>query len=430
MPLISGQFVALLSLVAAATMAATVMLWPHVARRKGSHAAARTALLIAAQFTAIVAVLGGLNAYFSFIVSWSDLFGIHTSATSGPKAISRPATVATPIIITRTQGAPGAAAARDTRRRDGQTRPAPHTPALPPAATTATSPAATSPGAASPGATFRTGRAVDRGEILTVQISGERTGITVPRSYVYLPPQYFQPAYARRLFPAVLVLTGYPGDPRAEITRLNLPAAVATGIAAGRLHPAVFIMMFSSVDMPRDTECTDIPGGPQAETFFSQDVPLAVEQTFRVATGAGGWAVMGDSTGGYCALKLAMTHSDRFGSAVSLSGYYSALQDFTTGSLYGHSAAYRAENDLFWRLGHLPPPPVSVLLTTSRTGENDYQPTLQFLRMIRPPMHGYGLILPVGGHSFRTWKRELGQTLTWLSQRLTANGGPDPRPSR
>ncbi len=418
MPLISGQFVALLSLVAAATMAATVMLWPHVAGRKGSHAAARTGLLIATQFTAVVAVLGGLNAYFSFVVSWSDLLGIHASATPTPEDISRPAAVATPIIITRTQVAPGADAAQGTHRRDGQTLPAPHTtPALPPAAT-------------SPAATPTAGRAADRGEILTVQIRGERTGITVPRSYVYLPPQYFLPAYAHRLFPVVLVLTGYPGDPRAEITRLNLPAAVAAGIAAGRLHPAVFIMMFSSVDMPRDTECTDIPGGPQAETFFSEDVPLAVEQTFRVATGADGWGVMGDSTGGYCALKLAMTHSDRFGAAVSLSGYYSALQDFTTGSLYGHSAAYRAENDLFWRLGHLPPPPVSVLLTTSRTGESDYQPTLQFLRMIRPPMHGYGLILPVGGHSFRTWKRELSQTLAWLSQRQSASGGPDPRPSR
>jgi S-formylglutathione hydrolase FrmB len=427
MPLISGQFVALLSLVAAATMAAAVMLWPHVAARKGSHAAARTGLLIATQLTAIVAVLGGLNAYFSFIVSWPDLLGIHASATPAPEDISRSAAVATPIIITRTQVAPGAGAAQGTHRRDGQTLPAPHTtPALPPSAT---SPVATSP-ATSPGATSTAGRAADRGEILTVQIRGERTGITVPRSYVYLPPQYFSPAYAHRLFPAVLVLTGYPGDPRAEITRLNLPAAVAAGIAAGRLHPAVFIMMFSSVDMPRDTECTDIPGGPQAETFFSEDVPLAVEQTFQVATGAGGWAVMGDSTGGYCALKLAMTHSDRFGAAVSLSGYYSAVQDFTTGSLYGHSAAYRAENDLFWRLGHLPPPPVSVLLTTSRAGESDYQPTLQFLSMIRPPMHGYGLILPVGGHNFRTWKRELGQTLAWLSQRLTASSGPDPRPSR
>jgi S-formylglutathione hydrolase FrmB len=407
MALNSGPFLALLSLAAAATMAATVLLWPRVAGHKRSHAAARTGLLIATQLTAIVAVLGGLNSYFSFIVSWSDLVGTHASATSAAGEGNRTGhgAVPPPIIVTHTQVAPGAPAAPQLRA--GQTP-----------RVTGTAPAAAS----------AAGAAVN-GEILTVQITGERTGITAARSYVYLPPQYFQRAYAHRLFPAVLVLSGYPSDPRSEITRLNLPGAAGAAIAAGKLQPSIFIMMFSSVDMPRDTECTDIPGGPQAATFFAADVPLAFEQSFRVATGAGGWAVMGDSTGGYCAVKLAIMHSDRFAAAVSLSGYYSALQDFTTGSLYGHSAAYRAENDLFWRLGHRPPPPVSVLLATSRVGEDDYQPTLKFLRMIRPPMHGYGLVIAVGGHNFRTWKRELGQALGWLSQRLSPNGTPHPPPS-
>ena len=82
MALTSGPFLALLSLVAVGTMAAAVLLWPRVAGRKSSHAAARTGLLIATQLTAIVAVLGGLNSYFSFIVSWSDLVGTHPSAAS------------------------------------------------------------------------------------------------------------------------------------------------------------------------------------------------------------------------------------------------------------------------------------------------------------------------------------------------------------
>jgi hypothetical protein len=403
MTLTSGPFLALLSVAAAATMAATIALWPRVAARSAAHAAARTGLLIVTQLTAIVAVLGGLNAYFSFIVSWSDLIGIHASATSQARTAGAGGAVA-PIVVTHTQ-IPASPAAKK----------AAHARPTPSAHQTASGPAAygkAGVGGAAAGAAAN-------GEILTVQIRGERTGITVPRSYMYLPPQYFQRAYAHRLFPAVLVLTGYPSDPRSEVTRLNLPGAVAAGIASGRLQPTIFVMMFSSVDMPRDTECTDIPNGPQAETFFAQDVPLAVEQSFRVATGAGGWAVMGDSTGGYCAVKLAMMHSDRFAAAVSLSGYYMAIQDFTTGSLYGGSAAYRSENDLFWRLAHHPFPPVSVLLTSSRVGEDNYRPTLRFLSMIRPPMHGYGLILPVGGHNFRTWTREIGQALDWLSQRLT-----------
>ena len=85
MTLTSDPFLALLSLVAAATMAATVVLWSRVSGHKKSHVAARTGLLIATQLTAIVAVLGGLNAYFSFIVSWSDLVGTHASATSSDR---------------------------------------------------------------------------------------------------------------------------------------------------------------------------------------------------------------------------------------------------------------------------------------------------------------------------------------------------------
>jgi S-formylglutathione hydrolase FrmB len=372
MALTSDLFVALLSLLALATLVATIVLWPRVADRAWPHLAARAGLLIATQLTAFVAVLGALNSYFSFVVSWSDLLG--TAPTTSLSAARGPGTggAQTPIVVTHRQLANTTGAGEPARN----------------------------------------------GELLTIAIRGSRTGITIPRSYVYLPPQYFQPAFARYLFPAVLVLSGYPSDPRSEITRLNLPGAAAAATAAGRLRPTVFIMMFSSVDMPRDTECTDIPGGPQAGTFFAQDVPLAVEQEFRVADGSGSWGVMGDSTGGYCAVKLAMMHSDRFSAAVSLSGYYSALKDFTTGSLYGRSAAYRSENDLFWRLRNDPPPPVSVLLTSSRIGESDYQPTLRFLRLIRAPMHGYALILPEGGHNFRTWKRELGQALDWLSQRL------------
>jgi S-formylglutathione hydrolase FrmB len=378
MGLTSDLFVAVLSLIALIAMVSTTLLWPRVAGRTLSHLGARAGLIFATQMTAIIAVLAGLNSYYSFVVSWSDLLGTAASLSQPEGMRGAQPSASAPITITHRQLA----------------------------------------------STTRAGEPARSGEILTVQIRGARTGIVVPRSYVYLPPQYFQAAYARDLFPAVLVLSGYPSDPRSEISRLGLPGAAAAGTAAGRLKPTIFIMMFSSVAMPRDTECTDIPGGPQAAAFFAEDVPLAVAQEFRVAPGAGAWATMGDSTGGYCAVKLAMMHSDRFGAAVSLSGYYSAGGDFTTGSLYGGSAAYRSENDLFWRLRHEPPPPVSVLLTSSRTGESDYRPTMRFLHLIRPPMRGYALILPVGGHNFRTWKRELGQALEWLSQRLAAPSAP------
>jgi S-formylglutathione hydrolase FrmB len=249
-------------------------------------------------------------------------------------------------------------------------------------------------------------------------MTGARTGITVRDDYVYLPPQYFQRAYARARFPVVLALTGYPGTSESMITRLGLPAEAARLVAGRRLPPAIVVMMNSAPAMPRDTECTNVPAGPQVETFFAQDVPSLIERHFRAEPGPAGWSVLGYSTGGYCAAKLAMLNPYQFATAVSMAGYYVAVRDGTTGSLYGGSLGYRHENDPDWRLRHLPAPPVSVLVTSSRSGETSYPGTLEFLRLVRPPMRAYSLFLPQGGHNFRTWARELPQCLEWLGARL------------
>jgi enterochelin esterase-like enzyme len=257
------------------------------------------------------------------------------------------------------------------------------------------------------------------GEVLQVSMRGERTGISVSRDYIYLPPQYFQRAYAHARFPVVLALTGYPNDTWSIIKRLALPATAARMVAAKKIRPAIYLMMNVSPALPRDTECTNVPAGLQVFSFFAVDVPRAMEQMFRVQPGRSGWATLGYSTGGYCAAKLAMLDPGQFGNAVSMAGYYSAIQDQTTGDLYGGSAGYQNENNLNWRLEHLPAPPVSVLVTSSRVGERSLPGTLAFLQLIHAPMHGYSLILPQGGHNYRTWDRQLPQSLEWLSKRLT-----------
>ncbi len=111
------------------------------------------------------------------------------------------------------------------------------------------------------------------GELLQVAMTGPRTGISVSGDYVYLPPQYFQKAYARARFPVILGLTGYPGSAESLVMRLNLPSESAAVAGARRMPPAVLVMMNASPAMPRDTECTDVPAGPQVQTFFARDVP-------------------------------------------------------------------------------------------------------------------------------------------------------------
>jgi enterochelin esterase-like enzyme len=414
--LTSGAFQVLMICVAVAGLAGVVWAWPRVGGRRGRHLAGRVGLLVGSQLLVVTAFLTCLNGYFGFVSTWSQLVGtgrqpIAASGT-GRASASAPAAAEPSFLITGVQPGPGPHGRLLTAQA----------PARPPGCCR---PGSGRPGSGRPGNTPASGHhpagpgPAVTGRLLQVSMTGPGTGISVGSDYVYLPPQYFQPAYARARFPVVPALTGYPGSAWTLAARLGLPAEAARLVAAGRLPPAVYVMMGSGPALPRDTECTNVPAGPQVETFFAADVPRLIEQHFRVQVGASGWSALGYSTGGYCAAKLAMLNPYQFRSAVSVAGYYIALRDDTTGNLYGGSLGYRHENDLDWRLRNLPAPPVSLLVTSSKVGEETYPGTLAFLRLVRPPMRVYSLILPEGGHNYGTWSRELPQCLVWLGARIT-----------
>ncbi|NUP80995.1 MAG: prolyl oligopeptidase family serine peptidase [Nonomuraea sp.] len=351
---------------AAAALAATVWVWPRLAGRGVPPVLGRAGLLITCQVLTVAALALLVNYYFGFYGSWDDLLGADTGTAE----------------IT----AAGAAA----------------------------------------GLRVLDSRAVPGGRIEEVTVPGASTRLS-EEAYVFLPSAYVK--QPRRRFPAILALTGYPGDPRNLMTRLDLPGRLAHAIALHQVGPAILVMMRPSVVLPRDTECVDVPHGPQALTYFATDVRQAVIAHYRVATGRDSWGVLGGSTGGYCALKIVMTRPDAFSAAVSLSGYYKTIVDGTTGDLFGGDRALADRNDLMWRLARLPAPPVDVLVTSSRKGEAGYLPTERFLDAVRPPMRASSLILPSGGHNFSTWNRELPQALPWLVQQL-ADQRPEGSPAR
>ncbi len=399
-------FIGLMTVAAVGSVAVTVWLWPRLASQRIRMVAARLGLIAGGQVLVIAAILSFVNGYFSFFDSWSALVGSGSpppAASAGIVASSRPIT----ITGTDLGPAPGGGSALPELTNGQPASKPPHTGAAPGTGIV-------------PGADVGDlARARSVGEVLQVTVRGEHTGIAEPGK-LHLP--------AAAVFPE-----GLRPDPvpcRARADRVPERPVEHREAAHGSRHrrppgrpgkdrPAVYVMMNVSVALPRDTECTNAPGGPQAQTFLAQDVPLSVERTFRVESGRSGWAVIGYSTGGYCAAKLAMMYPSQFSAAMSMAGYYTAIKDSTTGNLYGGSPAYQNENNLDWRLTHLPPPPVSVLVTSSRVGEKDLPGTLAFLRLIRPPMQGYSLIVAQGGHNYRTWNRQLPQSLEWIDQRLT-----------
>ncbi|MCO6006071.1 alpha/beta hydrolase-fold protein [Actinoallomurus purpureus] len=382
MGLTSGGFFGFLILVAVVVTGVTIWWWAKFAGSGIGPFLARIGIFLTAQVTLIMVLLVGVNNYFLFYASWSDLMGTNHQAVNVQLNNNNASTA------TKPQGG-GRPLARQM--------------------TTI-------------GQKHKADPAKD-GQIEQVQIRGDRTGLTT-QAYVYLPPQYFQKKFNKRHFPVMYDFTGFPGVPEQLITRLGVPAIAAKEMNAGRVQPMVIVMMRPSPTsvMPRDTECTDVPGGPQVLTFYSQDVPERIMSTYRVAAGYRSWGVMGDSTGGYCAVKLAMERSDRFTAAVSMAGYFYPRQDWQTGDLYGGSKQVKMDNSLIWRLQHLPPPPVSVLVTTSKDGERDFGEARKFLQLATAPLTTDKIMVPGGGHNPHTWKRVTPSALQWMSAHLAHEG--------
>ncbi|MFE5484724.1 alpha/beta hydrolase [Streptomyces sp. NPDC056527] len=370
MGLTSNKVLALAVVVAVVLFVATVWLWPRLSRGGVRSVLGRIGLLLATQLALFASVGLAANNSFLFYGSWADLFGqeqdlgVVVDHSAGSKDIK--------VVGTQAVDVPGA------------------------------------------------GRPEVGGQIQKVVVAGEKSKIDSP-AYVYLPPEYFQKEYAKSTFPASVVLTGYPGTAENLLKGLKYPKTAFLQAKEKKMRPMILVMLRPTVAPPRDTECVDIPGGPQTETFFAEDLPKAVSETYRVGTKARNWGFMGNSTGGYCALKIALHHPDRFAAGAGFSAYYKAAEDVTTGDLFHGDAAARNRADLLWSLDHAPQGKSSFLVTTSNEGEGNRRATLDFVKKVKAPARVSSITLDSGGHNFNTWNREIPPGLVWMSGRLSAN---------
>ncbi|GAA3095608.1 alpha/beta hydrolase [Streptomyces echinatus] len=374
MGLTSNNSLVLAIVVAAVLFIGTVWLWPRLARQNWRAVSGRVGLMLFTQLALFASVGLAANQAFGFYASWADLFG---KETDQGVVVDHSVNGSTggPLQVVSTSTVPGVRAARPEMG----------------------------------------------GQVQKVDIVGPTTHIGAP-AYVYLPPEYFQPQYRKRTFPVAVVLTGYPGTAKSLVDKekLNFPNTAQQLAKDGRMQPMILVMLRPTVAPPRDTECVDVPDGPQAETFFAKDLPEAVQSQYRVGKRPDSWGVIGDSTGGYCALKLAMHHPDVYTAAAGLSPYYKAPIDPTTGDLFHDDEKLKNRADLWWLLKHEPAPDTSLLVTSSKVGEKNYKDTMKFIDRVQATNKTRisSIILESGGHNFNTWKREIPPALQWMSGRL------------
>lgn len=229
------------------------------------------------------------------------------------------------------------------------------------------------------------------GRLLTVTMTGPMSGITA-HGYLYVPQAALPVAGHRPILPVIVVISDRIGARAATFSARRITSTVALEIASGKLRPALVVMLPASIAPGVGRSCLDVPGGPQAATFFTQDLPELIRSGFPASKNSALWAVAGDSTGAYCALQLALTNSATYSVAAAPPGYYkpeAAPEDV------GPTKQLREQENLLYLLSHQPMQPVSVLLTSGSVAPRSSVASTPILALARPPMRV--AIAPLGG---------------------------------
>ncbi|WP_181797072.1 esterase family protein [Streptomyces sp. WELS2] len=254
------------------------------------------------------------------------------------------------------------------------------------------------------------------GPVRVTQLKGRVSGVNA-EVYVWLPPQYDDPAYRHHEFPVVELLPGYPGSAKAWFGSLHAPEQLLPLMRDGRVAPFVLVAPRTNLLAGVDTGCANIPGQVNADSWLSIDVPKMVEDNFRVQPAPRGWAVAGYSAGAHCAVKLAVAHPDRYRAAVSMSGYNDPIGE--RDSLAAQTPALRAANNPYLLLRAAATPPPVALYLSGQPGDG-YQAAMALESAAKAPTTVRVVFLPrsAGGHTMALWRPQVPTVFRWLTLQM------------
>ncbi|HUC57636.1 MAG TPA: alpha/beta hydrolase-fold protein [Streptosporangiaceae bacterium] len=265
------------------------------------------------------------------------------------------------------------------------------------------------------------------GYTLTLTVHGRLSGLT-RTVYVYLPPQYFRPAYAHYKFPVIELIHGYPGAPQDWITVLDITSTLSSLVEQHLAKPAVLVMPDANGARGISLQCLNSLGGPQDATFMARDVPDYISDVLRVWLPGRTWGIAGYSEGGFCAANLGLQYGKYFGVAGVLSGYFSP-DDNQEGTPprpvnpFGADKQLRRANTPTLELLKMPAGAViPQFWIGSGTDKPDVKAAEAFKQLLQLRQPSVQLqLVPGGGHSMSTWRVLVPPMLEWMTQKLAIN---------
>ena len=262
------------------------------------------------------------------------------------------------------------------------------------------------------------------GDLLRLMVTGQRSRITRV-VYVYLPPQYFQPAYQSYRFPAIELIHGQPGEPQDWITVAGVMRSFGRLLRGNLAQPAVLVMPDANGGRGISLQCLDQAGGPRDLTYLAVDLPAQMARMLRVVRPGTGWGVAGYSEGGFCAANMALRYPHRYGFAGVLSGYFTPDDNRLAGgrlvSPFGGNGTLQEQNTPFDEVRALPVAAVipRFWLGAGTADRQDVAGAEVFGQDLRLRQQDVSLTLtPGGGHTMTTWRAEIPLMLTWMTRGL------------
>ncbi|MGZ4563931.1 MAG: alpha/beta hydrolase, partial [Mycobacterium sp.] len=160
------------------------------------------------------------------------------------------------------------------------------------------------------------GVAPQRGAVVAVNTGNAASGFHHRGEWVYLPPAWFTKTSPS--VPAVLMIGGEFNTPADWIRAGDAVTTLDAFAAAHGGSAPVAVFADPTRGFAVDTECVNGPRGNAADHLVADVVP-AVEHAFHLG-GQTKWGVVGFSSGGTCAVDLAVMHPEMFSAFVDIGG--------------------------------------------------------------------------------------------------------------
>ena len=260
--------------------------------------------------------------------------------------------------------------------------------------------------------------------LVQVDLPGTTSHFSARTATAYIPPAY----WTNHNLPVLVLLHGNPGGPDQWFGSGEAAETADQFQAANGGRSPIVIAVDATGSETANPICADSDVA-QVMTYLTRDVPNDIKSKFQVNDDQYTWTVGGLSYGGTCALQIATTHPNAYGSVIDISGeaeptignHSATVNKF----FHGDESAYNNQDP-------------AHLLERNRydnlqaifiAGEDDAA-SVNALRSLSDKARAAGMKnyygTRPGGHSFQVWRPALRESFAWAAARGGITVDTDP----